>query len=126
MAERTRPQPPFDPPRQTGRLIELDSYRKRFAELNHDATINAAWDGLLTAVMAAWTWRDPDSLDAIEAQVGRLRAAVDQDWGSAGPKRLVPVAVDVHDLADGTTRGRSVAAARPAERDDRARLHPPR
>ena len=69
------------PPLGAGRLIELEPYRRRLAEMHRDATLNAQWDALLTVVMDAWCWRDPDSLDDLEAQVARLRAGVLADWG---------------------------------------------
>jgi hypothetical protein len=69
------------PERTPAQLIDLAAYRRRFTELNRDATLNAEWDGLLAAVKEAWCWRDPDSLAALEARVARLRAGVLQDWG---------------------------------------------
>jgi hypothetical protein len=45
-----------------------------------DLALNAAWDRLLTLVLEAWCWRDPDCLASVEDCVAELRRAIDQDW----------------------------------------------
>ena len=45
-----------------------------------DLALNAAWDHLLTLVLEAWCWRDPDCLASVEDCVAELRRAVDHDW----------------------------------------------
>jgi hypothetical protein len=45
-----------------------------------DAAINAEWDLLIRLAPQAWVWRDPESLDALERTVVRLRALIGRDW----------------------------------------------
>lgn len=45
-----------------------------------DVVLNADWDRLLTLVLEAWCWRDPDCLAAIEGCLAHLRRSVDDDW----------------------------------------------
>ena len=45
-----------------------------------DAGLNADWDRLVALVMQAWCWRDPESIEAVDACLGRLRALVARDW----------------------------------------------
>jgi hypothetical protein len=45
-----------------------------------DVVIDAAWDRLMTLVVEAWCWRDPDCLAAVEDCLAHLRHVVDQDW----------------------------------------------
>jgi hypothetical protein len=45
-----------------------------------DIALNAAWDRLLTLVLEAWCWRDPDCLASVKDCVAELRRAVDHDW----------------------------------------------
>jgi len=45
-----------------------------------DVVLNDAWDSLLTLVLEAWCWRDPDCLAEVEACLAHLRRSVDQDW----------------------------------------------
>jgi hypothetical protein len=47
---------------------------------SRDAALNAAWDRLLTLVLEAWCWRDPDCLSSVENCIADLRRAVDHDW----------------------------------------------
>jgi hypothetical protein len=49
-----------------------------------DGARNAAWDDLLALVDRAWTWRDPDSLSAVEACFLQLARDVTAEW--AGPE----------------------------------------
>jgi hypothetical protein len=45
-----------------------------------DEAANAAWDELIHAALRAWTWRDPETLDALIEQIARVRPWVDRDW----------------------------------------------
>ena len=45
-----------------------------------DAGHNATWDELLRLVDQAWTWRDPEALNQIEACLLRLAIVVEADW----------------------------------------------
>lgn len=47
---------------------------------SRDVGLNADWDRLLTVVLEAWCWRDPDCLAAVEDCLTRLRRSVDHDW----------------------------------------------
>ena len=47
---------------------------------SRDAALNAAWDRLLTLVLEAWSWRDPDCLSSVENCIADLKRAVDHDW----------------------------------------------
>ncbi|MCW5890254.1 MAG: hypothetical protein KIT14_06845 [bacterium] len=42
--------------------------------------LNAAWDELLWLAIQAWSWRDPESLVAIEEAVAVLQREVERDW----------------------------------------------
>ena len=52
------------------------------AESRGDEVPNAAWDELLRTALRAWTWRDPDALDALADAMGRVRPWVERDWSS--------------------------------------------
>ena len=62
-------------------LIDLEPYRRRLSELQRDAGLNAIWDELLAGAKEAWSWRDPESLLALEGCIERLRKSVFEDWG---------------------------------------------
>ena len=49
-------------------------------EHDSDATRNGAWDELLQLVDKAWTWRDPDALNEIDACLLRLGLVVEAEW----------------------------------------------
>jgi len=80
--QRAVPPPPRDRggPRFGGEVITLESYRRRLEELRQDAGLDAAWNELLAAAEEAWSWRDPETLRALEACLTRLRAPVLRDW----------------------------------------------
>lgn len=42
--------------------------------------LNASWDHLLWLAIQAWSWRDPESLGAIEQAVSALLRDVERDW----------------------------------------------
>src|SRR5262245_29454783 len=59
--------------------------RVRRKEADHQAGGNSAWDELTHLVLEAWCWRDPESLQRLEAcVVGRLRPEVEREWGWDG------------------------------------------
>ena len=47
-----------------------------------DREINTAWDELMKLVIQAWSWRDPESLDALERALGALKRRIAYDWSS--------------------------------------------
>jgi hypothetical protein len=47
---------------------------------HHDLGLNAEWDRLLSLVVQAWCWRDPDSVGELEQCLEMLRRVVDRDW----------------------------------------------
>ena len=65
----------FEAPRRgPGHLVYLSGGR------DLDAQRNQAWDELLVLVDRAWSWRDPESLAELEAQLLQLGVAVEVDW----------------------------------------------
>ena len=76
---------------QRGIIVDLDSRRRAMlaqrglmqcVESRDDQEINGAWDDLMKLVIQAWSWRDPDSLDALEAVMLILRKRIEDDWPS--------------------------------------------
>ena len=76
---------------QRGVIVDLDSRRRaRLAQRGlmqcvdprDDQEINAAWDDLMKLVTQAWSWRDPDSLDSLEAAMVIVRKRIEDDWPS--------------------------------------------
>ncbi len=49
---------------------------------DRDERLNQEWDLLIRVASHAWSWRDPESLDALETTVTRLRAWVARDWSA--------------------------------------------
>jgi len=45
-----------------------------------DVVLNADWDRLITLILEAWCWRDPDCIEAVEDCLAHLRRWVDLDW----------------------------------------------
>jgi hypothetical protein len=45
-----------------------------------DLVLNADWDRLITLILDAWCWRDPDCIAAVVDCLARLRRSVDHDW----------------------------------------------
>jgi hypothetical protein len=60
-------------------VIDLATYRRA---LEFDAG-DAVWDHLEELGRAAWTWRDPESVEALAAWVTQLRLSIRADWESA-------------------------------------------
>jgi hypothetical protein len=48
----------------------------------NDEAANAAWDELIHAALRAWSWRDPETLDALIQQIAHVRPWVDRDWSA--------------------------------------------
>ena len=77
---------------QRGVVVDFDSRRQavlaqRGSSLQcvvprDDREVNAAWDEMMKLVIQAWSWRDPESLDALETALGILRARIAEDWRS--------------------------------------------
>ena len=76
---------------QRGVIVDFDSRRRAMlaqrgvmqcVEFRDDRAINAVWDALLKLVIQAWSWRDPDSLDALETALVVLRKRIEDDWQS--------------------------------------------
>ena len=72
-------------------VVDLDSWRRAMlgqrglmqcVDSRDDQEINAAWDDLMKLVIQAWSWRDPDSLDSLEAATVILRKLIEDDWQS--------------------------------------------
>jgi hypothetical protein len=76
---------------QRGVVVDFDSRRQAVLAQRgspqcvvprDDQEVNAAWDDLMKLVIQAWSWRDPESLDALETALGILRARIADDWRS--------------------------------------------
>jgi hypothetical protein len=52
------------------------------AASNADDAPNAAWDRLMHAALRAWTWRDPDTIQALADAVDDVRPWIDRDWSA--------------------------------------------
>ena len=101
--------PPTRRPRPASRttraeVIDLVTYR-RALELE---VCDAVWDRLEELGRAAWTWRDPESVDALAAWVMQLRMSVRADWESG------------REVTDGAQRMAGTTSRANAMRDDAA------
>ena len=76
---------------QRGVIVDFDSRRRavlaqrglmQCVDSRDDRQINAAWDDLMKLVIQAWSWRDPESLDALETALAVLRKRIEDDWPS--------------------------------------------
>ena len=76
---------------QRGVIVDFDSRRRavlaqrglmQCVDSRDDREINAAWDDLMKLVIQAWSWRDPESLDALEMALAVLRKRIEDDWPS--------------------------------------------
>ena len=74
-----------------GIIVDFDSRRRAMlaqrglmqcVDARDDREVNAAWDDLMKLVIQAWSWRDPESLDALETVLGVLRQRIADDWPS--------------------------------------------
>jgi hypothetical protein len=76
---------------QRGVIVDLDSRRQAMLAQRglmqcvvskDDQELNAAWDDLMKLVIQAWSWRDPEGLDALEMAMVVLRKRIEDDWPS--------------------------------------------
>ena len=67
-----------DPSR--GRVIDMASYRIRLDMRDNDSILNALWNELTRLAQEAWTWRDPETLEALEFHMAILKAHVHAEW----------------------------------------------
>ena len=76
---------------QRGVIVDFDSRRRAVlaqrglmhcVETKDDREVNTAWDDLMKLVIQAWSWRDPESLEALEMALGVLRQRIAEDWPS--------------------------------------------
>ena len=76
---------------QRGVIVDFDSRRRavlaqrglmQCVDSRDDQEINAAWDDLMKLMIQAWSWRDPESLDALETALAVLRKRIEDDWPS--------------------------------------------
>jgi hypothetical protein len=65
-----------------GKVIDLKAFRER-PENPPDVVVNALWDRLLTLVEGAWSWRDAESVEALEQCLAALKGMVAAEWGSS-------------------------------------------
>ena len=74
-----------------GVIVDFDSRRRAMlaqrglmqcVDARDDREVNAAWDDLMKLVIQAWSWRDPESLDALETAMVVLRKRIEDDWPS--------------------------------------------
>jgi hypothetical protein len=74
---------------ERGVIVDFDSRRREVLAQRglmqcvgprDDREVNAAWDDLMKLVIQAWSWRDPESLDALETALGVLRQRISDDW----------------------------------------------
>ena len=63
------------------RVIPFPPHTHRLAELRRQDLLEAEWEQLFVLVAEAWSWRDPDSVAAVEASVTRLKNLVLDEWG---------------------------------------------
>ena len=73
--------PPSGRPRAPAQVIALASYRQRVADVERDRILDAEWHRLSILVAEALCWRDPESVEVVEACVTRLERLVRADWG---------------------------------------------
>ena len=63
------------------RVIPFPPHTHRLAELRRQDALEAEWEQLFVLVAEAWSWRDPESVAAVEACVTRLKNLVRDEWG---------------------------------------------
>ena len=66
--------------RKSGRVIDMASYRIRLDMRDNDSILNALWNELTRLAQEAWTWRDPETLEALEFHMAILKAHVHAEW----------------------------------------------
>ena len=63
-----------------GQVIDMASYRRQLDMRDHDSIVNALWNELTRLAHEAWTWRDPEMVEALEFHLAILKAHVHADW----------------------------------------------
>ena len=58
----------------------MASYRRRLDVRDHVSIVNALWNELTRLAQEAWTWRDPEMVEALEFHLAILNAHVHADW----------------------------------------------
>jgi hypothetical protein len=62
-------------------VIPFAPHAHRLAELHRQDSLQVEWDQLPILATEAWSWRDPESVAAVEACVTRLKDFVLEEWG---------------------------------------------
>jgi hypothetical protein len=76
-----KPQLAYRSPNQSrAKVVDLVPYLNSMATPGHVSGIEALWSTLLERALESWSWRDPDSLAALDAVLGELRELVLTDW----------------------------------------------
>ena len=65
---------------QGATVIDLDAYRRRTSCARGETFLNETWDALMDLAQEAWSWRDPESVEALGACVKMLAALTAADW----------------------------------------------
>jgi len=80
-----KPQLAYHAPNQTrAKVIDMAPYLAALAPTKHVSGTEALWSTLLQTALDSWSWRDPESLAALEAVVAKVRMQVLQDWQETG------------------------------------------
>ena len=58
--------------------------------VDDERTLSATWDELSRLAAEAWSWRDPESLERLEACIEQLWPEVDCDWDPDGERPARP------------------------------------
>ena len=69
-------------PDAPARVIPFAPYARRLAELQREDAVQEDWNQLPVLVAEAWSWRDPESVAALEACVSRLKDLVLKEWAA--------------------------------------------
>jgi hypothetical protein len=69
-----------DDSQRRAQVIDMASYRRRLDVRDHDSIVNALWNELTRLAQEAWTWRDPEIVEALEYHLTILKAHVHADW----------------------------------------------
>jgi len=72
--------PVLRPTRRGGVILFFEPYRRRLEEFRRHAEDDAEWTRLRRLVEEAATWRDPESLAAVEACIARLKETIRGEW----------------------------------------------
>jgi hypothetical protein len=78
------PAKPTDPDRRSTAVRGIVVPFRPRVGVEADMPVSSTWDELKTLAGDGWCWRDPESLELIEACVRRLRFEVEREWGQGG------------------------------------------